>query len=108
MASNIDTVIDGWRPGQRLDIYQQFRSAVRRSTAETLFGPRMAAHSDFLGAQLQPLLDLTHQLPQVVQLQRWVNSPAWRRAMAARERINDLIDTQIAKPAARPAPTTTC
>src|ERR1700744_3326814 len=65
MASVIDTAIDDWRPGQRLDIYQQFRSAVRRSTAESLFGPRIAAHSDFLGAQLQPLLDLTHQLPQV-------------------------------------------
>ena len=38
MASAVDTVIDGWRPGQRLDIYQQFRSAVRRSTAESLFG----------------------------------------------------------------------
>jgi cytochrome P450 len=59
MVSNIDTVIDTWRLGQRLDIYQQFRSAVRRSTAESLFGQRIAVHSDFLGEQLQPLLDLT-------------------------------------------------
>jgi cytochrome P450 len=102
MVSNIDTVIDGWRAGQRLDIYQQFRSAVRRSTAESLFGQRLAVHSDFLGEQLQPLLDLTHQLPQVVQLQRWLNSPAWRRAMAARSRINDLVDTQIADAHAQP------
>jgi cytochrome P450 len=102
MVSNIDAVIDGWRPGQRLDIYQQFRSAVRRSTAESLFGPRMAAHSDFLGAQLQPLLDLTHQLPQVMQLQRRAKTSPWRRAMQARERINELIDAQIA--AARSAP----
>ena len=95
-SSNIDTVIDGWRPGQRLDIYRQCRGAVRRSTAESLFGPRLAAHSDFLGEQLQPLLDLTHHLPQVVSLQRRLNSPGWRRAMAARKRINDLIDAQIA------------
>ncbi len=104
MVSAIDTVIDGWRPGQRLDIYQQFRSAVRRSTAESLFGPRIAAHSDFLGAQLQPLLDLTHQLPQVMQLQRWAKTPAWRRAMAARTRINDLIDAQIADARSAPRP----
>ncbi|EPZ64672.1 cytochrome P450 139 cyp139, partial [Mycobacterium tuberculosis '98-R604 INH-RIF-EM'] len=26
MVSNIDTVIDGWQPGQRLDIYQELRS----------------------------------------------------------------------------------
>jgi cytochrome P450 len=104
MVSNIDTVIDGWRPGQRLDIYQQCRSAVRRSTAESLFGERIAVHSDFLGEQLQPLLDLTHRLPQVVQLQQRVSSPGWRRAMTARKRIHDLIDTQIADARTAPRP----
>ena len=104
MVSNIDAVIDRWRPGQRLDIYRECRSAVRRSTAESLFGPRLAAHSEFLGEQLQPLLDLTHQLPQVVTLQRRLNSPAWRRAAAARKRINDLIDAQIADARAAPGP----
>lgn len=102
MVSNIDAVIDGWVPGQRLDIYRACRSAVRRSTAESLFGPRLAAHSDFLGEQLQPLLDLTHQLPQAVALQRRLNAPGWRRAVAARKRIDDLVDDQIA--AARAAP----
>jgi len=104
MVANIDAVIDAWRPGQRLDIYQEFRSAVRRSTAESLFGQRLAAHSDFLGEHLQPLLDLTHSLPQVMRLQQRLNSPAWRRAMAARERIDGLIDTQIAAARAEPRP----
>ncbi len=102
MVSNIDAVLDGWQSGQRVDIYQQCRSAVRRSTAESLFGQRIAAHSDFLGEQLQPLLDLTHQLPQVMRLQQRVNSPGWRRAMAARKRIDDLIDTEIADARAAP------
>jgi cytochrome P450 len=104
MVSNIDTVIDGWQPGQRLDIYQQCRSAVRRSTAESLFGQRIAIHSDFLGEQLQPLLDLTHRLPQVVALEQRVNSPGWRRAMAARSRLNDFVDAQIAGARAAPRP----
>jgi len=104
MVSNIDAVIHSWQPGQRLDIYQQCRSAVRRSTAESLFGQRIAVHSDFLGEQLQPLLDLTHHLPQVVALQQRVNSPGWRRAMAARKRINDLIDAKIADARAAPRP----
>ncbi|MGO9925587.1 MAG: cytochrome P450 [Mycobacterium sp.] len=104
MVSTFDTVIDRWRPGQRLDIYQQCRSAVRRSTAESLFGPRIAAHSDFLGEQLQPLLDLTHQLPQVMHMQRWAKTPAWRRAMTARRRINDLIDALIADARTAPRP----
>lgn len=96
MVSTIDAVIDGWRPAQRLDIYQQCRAAVRRSTVESLFGPRLAVHSDFLGKQLQPLLDLTHQLPQVMHLQQRINAPGWRRAMTARERIDNLIDARIA------------
>lgn len=104
MVANIDAVIDDWRPGQRLDIYQEFRSAVRRSTAESLFGQRLAAHSDFLGENLQPLLNLTHQLPQMMRLQQRLNSPAWRRAMASRERIDRLIDAQIAAARAQPNP----
>ncbi|HWT47368.1 MAG TPA: cytochrome P450 [Mycobacterium sp.] len=104
MVYTIDTAIDGWRPGQRLDIYQQCRSAIRRSTAESLFGQRIAVHSDFLGEQLQPLLDLTHRLPQVVQLGQRINSPGWRRAMAARKRINELIDAQISAARLEPRP----
>jgi cytochrome P450 len=104
MASSIDSVIDTWRPGQQVDLYERFRSAVRRSTAESLFGQRVAVHSDFLGEQLQPLLDLTHRLPQVVQLQRRLNSPAWRRAMAARKRINELVDAQVADARSDPRP----
>ncbi|WP_156763580.1 cytochrome P450 [Mycobacterium scrofulaceum] len=104
MVSTIDAVIGGWRPGQRLDIYSECRSAVRRSTAESLFGPRLAAHSDFLGEQLQPLLDLTHQLPQAVAVQRRLNGPGWRRAVAARKRIDALVDEQIAAARAAPRP----
>ena len=104
MVASIDAVIDGWRNGQRLDIYLQCRSAVRRSTAQSLFGQRMAFYSDFLGEQLQPLLDLTHRLPQVVALQRRVRAPSWRRAMAARKRIDDLVDAQIADARAEPRP----
>lgn len=104
MVSTIDAVIDGWRPAQRLDIYQQCRAAVRRSTVESLFGPRLAVHSDFLGRQLQPLLDLTHQLPQVMQLQQRINAPGWRRAMTARERIDNLIDARIADARVAPNP----
>jgi cytochrome P450 len=95
MAANTDAVIDGWQPGQRLDIYRQFRTAVRRSAIESLFGPRMAGHSDFLGRQLQPLIDLTHRLPQVLQWQQRVRSPAWRAAMAARARVDEVIYAEI-------------
>lgn len=95
MAANTDAVIDTWQPGQRLDIYQQFRSAIRRSTVASLFGPQVAEHADFLGEQLQPLLDLTHRTAPVLKWQQRLQSSAWRRAMAARARVDELIHAEI-------------
>lgn len=102
MAANADAVIDTWRRGRRLDIYQQFRSAIRRSTTESLFGQRMAAHDDFLGEQLQPLINMTRRTPPVAKFQRRVGAPAWRRAAAARARIDALIDAEIGHARANP------
>ena len=97
MVANADAVIDTWQPGQTLDIYQQFRSAIRRSTVESLFGPRMTGHAEFLGEQLQPLLDLTHRTEPTLKWLQRLRSPAWRRAMAARARVDELIHAEIAR-----------
>jgi cytochrome P450 len=97
MAANADAVIDAWQLGQRMDIYQQFRSAIRRSAIESLFGTRMAGHADFVGEELQPLMDLTHRTIPRLQWMRRLRSPAWRRAMAARARIDEWVYTEIAR-----------
>jgi cytochrome P450 len=104
MAANADAVIDRWQPQQRIDIYAALRSAVRRSIAESLFGSRIAKHADFIGVQLQPLLALTERPPQVTQIQRWIGTPGWRRAMAARTRIDDFVDSQVADARSHPRP----
>jgi len=96
MAANADSVIDTWRVGQRLDVYQEFRRAIRRSTIQSLFGRRMAGHEEFFGEQLQPLLDLTDRLPQPIAWQRRIHSPLWRRAITARERVDELVDAEVA------------
>jgi cytochrome P450 len=97
MVVNADAVIDTWQRGQRLDIYQQFRSAIRRSTIESLFGQRMAGHADLLGEQLQPLMDLTHRTAPTLKWLQRLRSPAWRRAMAARACIDELVYAEIAR-----------
>jgi cytochrome P450 len=104
MAANADAVIDRWRPGQRIEIYDALRSAVRRSTAESLFGSRMADHADFFGEQLQPLLELTHRLPQLMRIQQRIGSPGWRRAMAARASIDRFVDRQVEDAVSHPKP----
>jgi cytochrome P450 len=104
IAANADAVIDRWQPGQRIDIYDSLRPAVRRSIAECLFGSRIAEHADFIGEQLQPLLALTERPPQVTRVQQWTNSPGWRRAAAARARIDDFVDSQVADARIHPRP----
>lgn len=103
MAANADAVIDTWRPGETIDIFAQLRSAIRRSAIESLFGRAMAGHADFLGEQLQPLMDLTHRLPQVLRIEQRLRSPAWRRAMAARTRVDELIYAEIARARTHPS-----
>jgi cytochrome P450 len=104
MAANADTVIDRWQPGQRIDVYDALRTAVRRSIAECLFGRRFGEYADFLGEQLEPLLALTHRPPQAMRIQRWIGSPGWRRAMAARARIDDLMDGLVGEARIDPRP----
>jgi cytochrome P450 len=104
IAANADAVIDRWQPGQRIDIYAALRPAVRRSIAECLFGSRIAEHADFIGEQLQPLLALTERPPQVTRIQRLIGSPGWRRATAARTRLDDFVDSQVADARIHPRP----
>jgi cytochrome P450 len=102
MAANADAVIDGWRTGQRVDIYQQFRSAIRRSAIESLFGPRFAERAEVIGENLEPLLALTHGLPLSQDCHRWTRSPAWRRGLAARRRIDAIVGEEIERVRATP------
>lgn len=104
MVANIDAVIDTWRQGQRLDVCPPLRSVIRRNIAESLYGSRMAAHADTLGEYLQPLLDLTHEPPQMLRLRQRLHAPSWRRARAAQARVDDLVYAEMADARRNPRP----
>ncbi|MGC7102484.1 cytochrome P450 [Amycolatopsis lurida] len=97
MTATADATIDAWRPGRQVDLYQEFRAAIRRSTIQSLFGARLAGEADFFGTELQPLLDLIDRLPQAVDAHRRLRTPTWRRAMAARSRVDERIYAEIAR-----------
>lgn len=97
MAENADRVIDSWQPGQTIDIYQQLRAAIRRSTIHSLFGARIAEDAAFFGAELQHLLDLIDRLPQSVVVHQRLRTPLWRRAMTARSRIDQRLYAEITR-----------
>lgn len=58
----------------------------------------------FLVSNFNPLLALTHRPPQVMRIQQWIGTPGWRRAMAARARIDDFVDSQVADARIHPRP----
>ena len=70
MVSTVDAMIDGWRPAQQLDLFQYFRSAVRRGTAEipsAAVGPGRSRLPDF--AALSPRPGLTVEVRESVPAQ---------------------------------------
>ena len=97
MTRCADEAIDSWRPGEVVDAYQAFRAAIRASTLRSLFGPRLAADADFLGTQLQALLDLVDRSPDLIGLHRKLRTPLWRRAMRARELVDARVHEEIAR-----------
>lgn len=97
MAANADAVIDQWHPGEEHDAFAQFRAAIRRTTLDTIFGPSLASDAQWLGEDLQVMIDLCDALPQVVGTRRRLRTPLWRRAMASRDRVDARIHAEIAR-----------
>lgn len=81
--------------GTPVDAFPIFRTAIRRATLRALFGPAMAADADLFGEELQPLLDLVDLLPQAIDVHCRLGTPRWRRAQAARGRLDDHVDRRI-------------
>lgn len=95
MATTTEEALATTRRGAPFDGYALLRSALRRSTIRSLFGEGLAGHSDRLGEDLQPLLDLASLLPQMTAAHQRLRTPRWRRAMAARDRVDAIVYPEI-------------
>ena len=98
LRGNVDALVDDWRPGQEVNVYDAFRPLVRRSTVRGFFGPSLAeAERSGLGADLEIALGtLNYSLPKQQLLQR-VPNPIWRRAEAAIKRVDRRIQAEITR-----------
>ncbi|MDT7672586.1 MAG: hypothetical protein QOD82_488 [Pseudonocardiales bacterium] len=94
MRATADAAIDKWRPGQRVDLYQEFRRVIRRATIQVLFGPRLAHDEPELGRLLQHALAVVERPPPWQRLQR-LGTPAWRRATSARAAVADRVLAEV-------------
>ncbi|MGO0575878.1 cytochrome P450 [Ornithinimicrobium panacihumi] len=97
MSQAADEALSTITAGEPFDAYQLFRAAIRRSTMLSLFGERIAASSDQIGAHLQPLLELVDHMPEVIDLHQRLRTRTWRRSMAARAKADEFVYAEIAR-----------
>jgi hypothetical protein len=96
MLEETNRTIDGWRPGQTVDAYEDLRAAVRRIVIRALFGERLRDRADDLGDRLQPALDFTNRNPVLQELKVDLPGTAWRKAKRARAAADELVYEEIA------------
>lgn len=96
--ANLDAFIDGWRPGQEVELYHSFRPIVRASAVRGFFGEEMVAIDRAgLGTDLESaLVTFSYSFTKQLLLQR-VPNPVWRRTTAAIRRVDERIYAEIAR-----------
>lgn len=93
---NADQTISSWRPGTVINVYDELRRTIRRSTIELLFGSRLAADEAYLGQRLQVVLDLLDQTPVQRAFTERLRLPSWRRSLAAKAEVDARVYEEIA------------
>ncbi|MEV6397183.1 cytochrome P450 [Streptomyces sp. NPDC051907] len=103
MARNTAAAVETWQSGRRLDLYQALRSVIRCNTVEALYGARLAADNQMIGARLQIALDST-DLPLGMQLfLAGIPNPMTARARRARRQVAARVQAEIGRRRAREA-----
>jgi hypothetical protein len=94
MVEEIHRMIGQWQPGEAVNAFTDVRSCIRRIAIRSLFGNRLQEHTDEIGRELEtallyinrsPFLRFDHDLP----------GTAYRRAIAARRRVDDRVRQEI-------------
>lgn len=101
MVDEIHRMIGGWSSGQSVDAFADVRSCIRRIAIHSLFGDRLKAHTDEIGRELQTALNYINRSP-FLRFDHDLPGTAYRRAMAARERVDRYVRAEIAKRRAEP------
>jgi cytochrome P450 len=99
-VDEVTATVDRWRPGDVLDVHAELRASVRRIVVRALFGDRLQARADELGDHLQLALDYVNR-PPVLRFDHELPGTAYRRAMAARRRADEIVFAEIAARRAR-------
>ena len=93
IVDEVDRVLDALRPGEEVDLYDRYRSAVRRIVTRVLFGDALGRRADELGEILEPALRFISRPPQLT----YLGMPGSFAARRARRRADALVDEEIAR-----------
>jgi hypothetical protein len=96
MVEEINRMVDGWRPGQTVDAFVEVRSCIRRIAIRSLFGDRLEQHTDEIGRELETALRYINRSP-FLRFDHDLPGTAYRRAMAARDRVDQLVSREVAQ-----------
>lgn len=101
MLAEIHRMLDGWRPGQLVNAFTDVRSCIRRIAIRSLFGDRLQAHTDEIGRELETALRYINRSP-FLRFDHDLPGTAYRRAVAARGRVDAQVRAEIAHRRAEP------
>ncbi|WP_305788033.1 cytochrome P450 [Symbioplanes lichenis] len=101
MVDEIDRMISGWPAGGTVDAFPEIRSCIRRIAIRSLFGDRLQQHTDDIGRELETALRYINRSP-FLRFDHDLPGTAFRRAKAARDRVDSLVRAEIAKRRAEP------
>lgn len=90
-----DDMIGAWTAGQTVDLYAEVKNALRRATLRTLFGP-LATDDDMIAPAINELIAMGGTTS-VMNLRRRLQTPGWRRGLAARDQLVERISAEIAR-----------
>jgi cytochrome P450 len=101
MLEEIHRMIEEWQPGHTVDAFADVRSCIRRIAIRSLFGDRLKEHTDEIGRELETALRYINRSP-FLRFDHDLPGTAYRRAMAARERVDRHVRAEIEKRRAKP------
>lgn len=101
ISAEVNRMLDGWQPGQPVNAFTEVRSCIRRIAIRSLFGDRLQAHTDEIGRELETALRYINRSP-FLRFDHDLPGTAYRRAIAARARVDDHVRAEIARRRAEP------
>ncbi|OLR94783.1 hypothetical protein BJP25_13110 [Actinokineospora bangkokensis] len=101
MTAEVERMLSAWEPGSTVDAFAAVRSCIRRIAIRCLFGERLQEHTDVIGRELETALHYINRSP-FLRFDHDLPGTGYRKAVAARKRVDDLVRAEIDQRRAEP------